>query len=95
MNAINVSECNSNCSAWEGVTKGVIGLCSRKSLLFDFTDDQRRKVEEEIVGQQLKAEVSFKMHSIGGFEVCSHVTKFSPSPIFSPLLFSIVSMVTD
>ena len=92
--AFNVSEFNSTWSAWEGVTKGVIGLCSRTSLLFDFTDDQRRKVEEEIVGQQLKARVSLKMHSICGFKVCSHFTKFSPSPIFSPLLFSILSMVT-
>ena len=94
MTAFNVSEFNSNWPAWEGVTKGVIGLCSRKSLLFDFTDDQRRKVEEEIVGQQLKAEVSLKMHSIGGFKFCSHVTKLIQSPIFSTLLFSIVSMVT-
>ena len=64
-------------------------------MLFDFTDDQRKKVEEEIVDQQLKAEVSLKMHGICGFKVCSHVTKLIESPIFSTLLFSIVSMVTD
>ena len=32
----------------------------------------------------------FYVHSV--LKVCSHVTKFSPSPVFSPLLFSIVSM---
>ena len=65
----NASEFKSTWTAWEGVTKGVIGLCSRKSVLFDFTEDQRRKVEEEIVGQRLKAEVSLKMHSIKGFKI--------------------------
>ena len=50
------SEFNAKLLARAGVISAVINLCTRNSILFGFTDEQRTRMEEEIIGKQFESE---------------------------------------